>query len=125
VPQNSVAIASLSPSAEGGVRRSSDGRSGGAGQQGGGGGGGGGVGAERGVVERQAGDCDVPRGDRRADVVAVNERREGLSFHARNRDSEKDKEDGAREKNERRAAVHVGKSSQIWHVRDLVHDAER
>ena len=60
--------------AEGGVRRSSDGRPGGAGQQGGGGGEGRGVGAKRGVVGLRAGDCDVPRGDRRADVVAVKER---------------------------------------------------
>ena len=50
----------------------------------------------------------------------MKERREGLSFHAsmhaRNRDRDKDKEDGERKKihtNERRAAVHVGNSSQI------------
>ena len=55
---------------EGGVRRSSDGRSGGAGQRRGGGPG---VGSERGVVEQGPGDRDVPRGDRRADVVAVKE----------------------------------------------------
>ena len=27
--------------------------------------------------------------------------------------------------NERRAAVHVGNSSQIWHVHDLAYDAQR
>ena len=32
-----------------------------------------GIDRERGVVEQGPGDCDVPRGDRRADVVAVNE----------------------------------------------------
>ena len=63
--------------AEGGVRRSSDGRSGGAEEQDGGGGGRG-VGAERGVVESSSRDRDVPRGDRRADVVAVKERGEKL-----------------------------------------------
>ena len=73
------------------------------------------MGAERGVVEQGPGDCDVPRGDRRADVVAVNEWREGLTFHARKRDREKDKEDGEKKlhTNERRAAVRVGNSSQI------------
>ena len=68
------------------------------------------MGAERGVVKHGWRDCDVPRGDRWADVVALKERRERLSFHTRKTDREGI---AIEEKKHKRAAVHVGNSSHI------------
>ena len=45
------------------------------------------MGAERGVVEQGSRDRDVPRGDRRADVVAVNEWRGGFFLTMKGRES--------------------------------------